>query len=307
MNNTVTEKKTENAPETKKRRKRFGDRPEGRRLRTISPMSTLESFIMPERNDSQNLFADTLDITAAEEFLRKQKAAGHKNIGMLHVFLAAYVRTVSQRPAINRFISGQRIYARNNIEVVMTIKKELSLESPDTVVKCYFEPTDTIIDVYEKFNKVVIENTSGGDDSDFDNTAKILSYIPRPMLRATVSFLKWLDYHGWLPKFLLNVSPFHGSFVITSMGSLGIPPIYHHLYNFGNLPIFFSYGRKRKENYINDQGEVISRPVIDITVVTDERICDGFYYAGAFKMMLRLIKNPSVLLDPPEQVVEDID
>lgn len=308
MNNTEQEVKTQTpVPEKKKRKRRFGDRSDGRRLRTISPMAMVSPFIMTERNDSQNLFAETIDISVCEKFLREQKAAGNINMGMLHVFLAAYVRTVSQRPAINRFIAGQRVFARNNIEVVMTIKKELSLESPDTVIKCYFEPTDTIVDVYNKFNKVVEENTGTESNSDFDKTAKVLTYLPRFLLRFAVWVLKTIDYYFCLPKFLLGVSPFHGSFIITSMGSLGIPPIYHHLYNFGNLPIFLSYGAKRKEPRLNADGTVEVRPVMDITVVTDERICDGFYYAGAFKMMRRFIKNPYVLLDPPEKVIEDVD
>ncbi len=309
MNNTATETKTEiaEAQEKKRRKRRWGDRSDGRRLRTIAPMSVVSPFIMAERNDSMNLFSDTIDLTVCDKFLREQKAAGNINMGMLHIFLAAYVRTVSQRPAINRFIAGQRIFARNNIEVVMTVKKELSLDSPDTVVKCYFEPTDTVVDVYNKFNKVIEENTNLDSNSDFDKTAKVLTYLPRFLLRFAVWLLKTWDYYFCLPKFLLGVSPFHGSFIITSMGSLGIPPIYHHLYNFGNLPIFLSYGKRRKENHVNDDGTVEIRPVMDITVVTDERICDGFYYAGAFKMMRRLIKNPYVLLDPPEKVVEDID
>jgi hypothetical protein len=42
-------------------------------------------------------------------------------------------------------------------------------------------------------------------------------------------------------------------------------------------------------------------------VTTDERICDGYYYASAFKMMKKLFENPRVLENPPETVVEDID
>ena len=312
MNETITkpteEKIEANVPEkAKKRKRRFGDRPEGRRLRTISPMTMVEPFIMPDRNDALNMFASTLDITACEAFLKEQKKAGYINMGMLHVFLAAYVRAVSQRPALNRFIAGQRIYARNNIEVVMTIKKELSLDSPDAVVKCYFEPTDTIYDVYEKFNKLIEENANLESSNDMDKTAKILTYLPRFLLRFFVWVLRTLDYYGLMPKFFLKVSPFHGSFIITSMGSLGIPPIFHHIYNFGTLPIFLAYGAKYKKNEIEDDGEVVRRSYMDITVVTDERICDGFYYAGAFRMMTRFIKNPQALTTPPEKVVEDID
>ena len=140
MNNTATEIKKDNTEVQKKpRKRRFGDRPDGRRLRTISPMAMVSPFIMKTRNDSQNLFTETIDITTCEKFLREQKAAGNINMGMLHIFLAAYVRTVSQRPAINRFIAGQRVFARNNIEVVMTVKvgdKVITSKYAGTEVKC---------------------------------------------------------------------------------------------------------------------------------------------------------------------------
>ena len=59
---------------------------------------------------------------------------------MLHLLVASYVRTVSQQQAINRFIRGQRVHARNCIEVMLTIKKEISLDSPDTCLKLLFRP-----------------------------------------------------------------------------------------------------------------------------------------------------------------------
>lgn len=309
MNHTVETQEIirEAEPAPTPRKKRWGDRSDGRRLRTINPMSVIEPFIMPERCDSLNYFADKIDISAVEEFLREQKAQGYIHMSMLHIFLAAYVRVVSQRPAINRFVSGQRIYARNNIETVMTIKKELSTAAPDTVIKCIFEPMDTLIDIYQKFNALVEANNNMDSNSDFDKVMGTLAKLPRFCLRAAVKLLNWMDYHRIMPKSLLKISPFHGSFILTSMGSLGIPPIYHHIYNFGNLPIFLSYGAKRKEQYVDEDGEVKIRPIIDFTVVTDERICDGYYYAAAFKLMRRYLKHPSVLLTPPEKVYQDID
>lgn len=291
----------------KKRRRRFGDRKDGRKLRTLPPMSKVSPYIMKKRSDAQNSFRDSFEITEAERLIQKKREEGFKNIGILHIILAAYIRTVASRPGINRFISGQKIYARNNIEIVMTIKKEMSLSAPDTVIKVIFSPTDTLTQVYEKFNKVVDENTGNNADSSFDNTAKVLTYIPGLVLKFAVWFLNFLDYFGRLPKALTKVSPFHGSFIITSMGSLGIPPIYHHIYDFGNLPVFFSYGAKRSQTVISPDGKLEKKNFIDFTVVTDERICDGYYYASAFKILKRYMKNPDILDTPPENVVEDID
>ncbi len=289
------------------KKRRFGDRKDGRRVRTMSPMSYVIPYIMRTRNDAQNQIADTIDITEADRFLREMRAKGYKSISVLHVFIAAYIRAIAMRPGINRFCSGQKIYHRNTIEVNMAVKKEMSLDAPDTMIKVRFEPTDTITDVYEKFNAVVEKATAEGSNTDFDKTARWLTRLPGILFRATVRLLEFLDYHGWLPQALLDVSPFHGSMIITSMGSLGIPPIYHHLYNFGNLPVFISYGLKYHKNVINASGAVERRTMIDVKVVTDERICDGFYFASALKLIRKFVASPALLTTPPETVIDDID
>lgn len=291
-----------------KRKRRFGDRKEGRKIRTLDPIKRAMPYIMPKRSDSQNFFTEKLDIAEAEKFCREQIRAGRKNFTLLHVIIAAYLRVVSQRPAINRFVSGQTIYARNNIEVLMTIKKKMSLDSDDTCIKVTFEPTDTVYDVYDKFNKVVMENK--GDEAEANDTekfAKLLNYIPRFMLRFVIWLIKTLDYYGLLPKAIIDLSPFHGSMIITSLGSLGIRPIYHHIYDFGNLPVFVAYGAKQHGVKMDDDGVVRKYRYIEMKVTTDERICDGYYYASAFKMMKKIFENPKVLENPPEQVIEDID
>lgn len=291
----------------KKRKRRWGDRKEGRKLRTIDPTFKLMPYIMKRRSDSQNFFTEKLDITEAEKFCREQIRAGRKNFSILHVIIASYIRVVSQRPAINRFVSGQKIYARNDIEVVMTIKKEMSLEGEEASIKVKFEPTDTIYDVYDKFNKVVEENKGEAESNDTEKMAKLLNRIPNWLIKICVKFLNFLDYHGWLPKSILNLSPFHGSMIITSMGSLGIRPIYHHIYDFGNLPVFVAYGAKQHGVKMDSNGEVKKYRYVEMKVTTDERICDGYYFASAFKMMKKIFENPSVLENPPEQVIEDID
>ena len=110
-----------------------------------------------------------------------------------------------------------------------------------------------------------------------------LMMIPGVILKFVVWLLKTMDYFGMLPGFLLEVSPFHGSMIITSMGSLGIKPIYHHLYEFGNLPVFGAFGCKRKAYDIQEDGSVVQRKYLDVKFVLDERIVDGYYYAAFFK------------------------
>ncbi|MBQ8396814.1 MAG: hypothetical protein IJX53_01280 [Clostridia bacterium] len=293
--------------EPKKYKRRFGDRKDGRRLRTLPPMQRVMPYIMKRRSDAQNTFADNFDITEADKMVRAKVKEGMTNFSLLHIILAAYVRMISQRPGVNRFINGQKIYARNNIEIVMAVKKEMSLEGRDTMIKVVFPPNATVDEVYEIFNRTVEEAAKVDGETFFDTVAKILISFPGIILRFIVWALFALDYMGWLPRVLTNVSPFHGSMIITSMGSLGIKPIYHHIYDFGNLPVFLSYGTKYTVNTIDREGKVNRRRFVDIKAVTDERICDGYYYASALKMLKRYIQAPEVLNERPEQVLEDVE
>lgn len=292
----------------RKRRRRLGDRKDGRRIRTIEPMHKIMPYVMSRRSDASNTFYDRIEISKADELCRRKIREGKTSFGLLHVMLAAYVRTISQRPGINRFVSGQKIFARNSISIVMTVKKELSLNAQETVVKVDFDPGDTLDQVYEKFNstaKAAIESMD--KPTAFDRAAGFFAAVPGVFLRGIVKLLYALDYCGKMPKSLLKISPFHGTMVITSMGSLGINPIYHHIYDFGNLPVFISYGTKKTVYEYDRKGNLERYRYIDIKAVTDERICDGHYFASAFKLYKKFIEQPDALENPPLTLVEDID
>ena len=288
-------------------RKRRGDRKDGRRIRSLHPMSRLTAYIMVNRNGASNYIRDRIEVSRLEHYIRTKRAEGMKGFGMLHLFLAAYVRTVSQRPGINRYVGGQEVFARDNIVIAMVVKKELRLDAQDTVIKLEVKPDATAAEVYEGMNRLIMENRGLDSNNSFDDLARHLNYIPRPLLKFTVWLPKFLDYYNQLTLVLQKPSPFHASFFITSMGSLGIPPIYHHLYDFGNVPVFCSYGARYSENEVSRDGTVTKRSYVDFTMVTDERICDGHYFASALKYMKDLLRHPEDLDTPPEQVVADID
>ena len=279
---------------------------EGRRLKSLDPFTTIVPYIMVERSDSQNTINESFDVSGAEALIRRLRQDGYDSIGILHIIIAAYVRTISQRPAVNRFIRGQKIYARNNIVINMAVKKKMSLEGQETTIKLVFEPSDTLYDVYDKVNAALKEVYEGGDEGGVDAAARIIGYIPGLVKKWAIWFLKTLDYFGFLPSFLTALSPFHGSLFITSMASLNIPPIKHHLYNFGNVPLFLAFGAKRPELLLDIDGNVKKRRVVDFVFNLDERICDGYYFASALKIFKKSLVFPEALLEAPEMVVEDL-
>lgn len=289
-----------------KYKRRFGDRKDGRLLRSLPAFNKFMPFIMPTRNDASNHYEESFEVSTVDRRLRKLRVDGYKGIGILHFIIAAYIRGLSMLPGVNRFVVGRRIYARNNIEVVMTVKRSLSLDATETTIKVQFEPTDTIFDVYRKMNEKIDEIKTSEGNNNTEDVAEALSRLPRFLLRFAILILRICDYFGWLPEMLTDASPFHGSMIITDLGSLRIGPIYHHIYNFGTLPVFIAFGAKRHAYELDRHGNMVNRKYVDCKLVLDERTVDGHYYAQFLQAFRYIFQHPEILETPPTKVVADV-
>ena len=156
----------------RKYRRRFGDRPDGRRLRTIDPLFSGRPYNEEEGRRCELLFG-TLNVAEAEsiyvkrcENMRPWAAA----------FLLRRCADCFKKPAINRFVSGRKLYARTEISVNLTVKKS-SPSRQETTVKMYFEPTDTIDIVIRRFKRRS-RRQSRRDSNKTDRMARLLNYVP---------------------------------------------------------------------------------------------------------------------------------
>ena len=289
-----------------KYKRRFGDRKEGRLLRSLPAFAKFVPFIMPTRNDACNQYEESFEVSDVDRRLRKLRGDGYKGIGILHFIIAAYIRGVSMLPGMNRFVVGRRIYARDNIEVVMTVKRSLAIDATETTIKVVFEPTDTIFDVYRKMNEKIDEIKTVEGNNNTEDVAEAMCKVPRFLLRFALTILRIMDYFGWLPQSLLDASPVHGSMIITDLGSLRIGPIYHHIYNFGTLPVFISFGAKRHAYELDRHGNMVDRKYVDCKFVMDERTVDGHYYAQFLQAFRYICQHPEIVETPPSKVVEDV-
>lgn len=293
------------------RKKKHGDRKDGFLVRNTDPMGTMIPYIMRSKADSWVLFEDSIDITRAQDFLQKQRRGGWKGLTMYHLLFAALVRTISQIPQLNRFVQNNRIYARNEVKFSMVVKKGMHFDGDRTIITPRFELDDALKDVYRRVEDEVekIDRTVKVEEDEnktgFDGLETALAMIPGFLLRFVVSLIYFADRHGWLPKKLTDLSPFHTSVFITNMGSMGLGSIYHHVYELGTLSVFIALGKKYMVNEVQRDGSVVSKTFVDIKVVADERITDGFVYASAFKEIRSYMIHPEVLLTPPETVKQD--
>lgn len=293
--------------EIKKRKRKFGDRYDGYKVREMDPLFSVIPHIMRTRLDSQVFFDEEVDISGLRKFLA-EKRAEIPGLSMYHFFVAAIIRTVSQRPRINRFVSGRKVYSRSYIRASLTIKKSLSDNGEEALVMPEFEVTDTLADVTRKFNVAISEAKAEEEQSKGNDTelaVKMLNAVPGFVKKFFVWTMRNLDAVGLMPKFVNKVSPFHSTIFITNVGSLGLPPIYHHLYEFGTTSMFLAIGRKEAKNEVKRDGEIVHKHVVNMRFVLDERICDGYYFASAIKLFKYYVKNPELLLAPPDSISED--
>ena len=179
----------------------WGDRNDGRRVRTLSPMAQITTYFQWERNICSNFFEESFEITNIDRYIRQKRKEGLKDFGITHVLLAAYVRGVAKYPQLNRFISGQKVYSRGeDIQYCMVVKKEMTVESPDTSIKVHLTPHDTAEDVYNKLNAAVEAVKATTElDSNLDGLIDVFNLIPGVFLKFLVWLLKFLDYFLTIP------------------------------------------------------------------------------------------------------------
>ena len=222
-------------------KRRFLDRKDGYRLRKADPIFRIIPYIMKERNDAQVFFEDRVYLDKTNLLIKQLRSEGYK-VGFLHIVISSLVRVMSQKPKINRFVAGKKTFARKDISFSLAVKKEMTEDSEETTIKVIFKPEDTIYDVIEKMNDEINKNKGEDKGNDTDMAAKIITFMPGFMINFTINFFRFLDNRGLLPGFLTKLSPFHSSCFVTDLGSIGIKPVYHHIYNFGTNSIFLSFG-----------------------------------------------------------------
>ena len=282
----------------------FGDRYDGWRVRKVDALFSVSPFIMTKRADSEVFFALKIPVDIIESFVREHKKE-MPGLSIMDVVIASFVRLISQRPCLNRFIVWNKIFARNHVSFSIAIKRSMTISGEETVIKPYYLPSDTLRDVVQKTNKELLNNQQVGQENSSDAISKFMSFLPDFLLRSVVFCIKKLDSIGLMPKFFFEASPFHTSVFLTNLGSIGIESIFHHLYEFGTCSIFAAMGKKSTKKTVNSDGNVSTAKTIELKFVVDERICDGFYFATAMRLLEKILADPSALLLPPEQVVVD--
>ena len=282
----------------------FGNRYDGRRIHDVDPFQKITPYIMKTRTDSQNLFNDDFLCDPLDDYIRLKKSEGF-DYNYMKIVIAAMVRTISLRPALNRFVMNGRIYARKKIWISFVVQRSLRDDSAGTTVKLCFEGTETLQEISEAVDKVIFE-TRNTESNDTDKLAGLIMSIPGPLIKLVINGLIFMDKHDMLPKAIIKASPFHTSFFVTNLKSIGLRYIYHHVYEFGTTGIFIALGKEKLKAVPLNKDIIEGKKVLTLGFVTDERFCDGLYFAKAMKIFRRCMKDPRVLETALEKRLEDV-
>ena len=284
----------------------FGFRPDGRRLKDVDPIVQITPYLMPMRCDAQVFLEHKADYEKMARYIAEKNREGEK-ITFMQIIAAAYVRSVSQLPELNRFIYNKQYYARDNCSISYVVLKDpQNNKSNEVTARIEFDLTDTIFDVRDRMVAAQEKIRTEEEDAFVTKLAGTLLKIPG---LATV-FTKigiLLDRYGLVPAALIKELPFFSGLFITNNASIGLHHVWHHIYNFGNVGMFIGMGSVMKEAAVDSEGKARMRRWLPLGMTADERMCSGAHFAEFFALMVKYMDNPQLLETPPERIWFDFD
>ncbi len=282
------------------RPKKRGDRFDGYWLRDEAPaLGQFMAYLMPNRADNEAHINVDIDCRPLDAFLaRKNEGRTEDKYTYFHIFLAAMVKCFVLRPRMNRFISGNRLYLRDHISVSFVVKKRFEDRAEEGLAYKRYSEEDTIDtlhgsimeEIHQCRREDVLDNSTG-------LMTKLLK-LPRWLLHFIVNVLFALDRRGKVPYELIKADPNYSSIFLTNLGSIGMDSGYHHLNNWGTNSFFGMIGKKHLAPEWHEDGTCTVYPCISLGLTLDERIGDGFYYAGTVRLLHKILENPELLEQP---------
>jgi hypothetical protein len=271
-------------------------RPDGQLATDVPPARRIMPFIMQTRNESAVYFDQQIDLTRTLPFIEQFNAAHpNRRVTVFHVFMWAAMLAIHARPRMNRFVVGSRIYQRDGIWISYSAKKALRDDAPIVVLKRQFDPTMSFEQVVDFIYRDLDDGRSE-KKSHVDKELGIFLSLPAPLLRFGVWLLKLLDGWNLLPGSFIRPDPLYASLFVANLGSVKLESAYHHLYEYGSIPLFAAIGRKKE--VVTPTG---TQTVCSIKYSFDERIEDGLYAAGALALLKQRLEDPGA---PPLSLVK---
>lgn len=277
-----------------------GNRADGIRLRKAPKVRLFMPYLLPRRGEATVFYEQKIDISQTIEYLERWNAGGARvPLRFFHIYLAAVARVLHERPRLNRFVAGRRIYERRDVAISISVLKARDDDAKLTVVKQTYPAGLGLVGTYVRTEAVIGTGRGARDTSSEREMSLILRLLPRSFIPLLPKLQKLGDWFNITPASLSREDPLYASFMVSNLGSIGIDAAYHHLYEHGTLPLFAVIGKARDEVVVTEAGNIEAHPIITVRYSLDERIVDGYYAARSLELGQKWIEQPW-LLETPE-------
>jgi hypothetical protein len=267
----------------------FGRRPDGTLVTDLSPMRRFMPFVSPRRNDSLVYFTQEIDAEPGLAFLERLNAERppDRQVTYFHLFLRAITCALRERPRLNRFVSGGRLYQRDGIWISFSAKRAFTDDAPILTVKRRMDQDAGLLEMVDGILDKLGAGRRGARGTS-DREMDLLLRLPPPLIRLVLAAARGLDALGLLPRAMIDGDPLFASAFVANLGSIGLEAGYHHLWEWGNCPIFAVLGR------IEPGPDGRRRVVVKWTY--EERIEDGFNAALGLGLIREGLEQPEKLM-----------
>ena len=282
-------------------------RPDAELVKT-SKFHELEFYIMRKKLDSTIFSKTQIDLTHTRAFLLEYNKGRDEEdkLTLFQIYLAACVRTVAKRYKINRFVSGRRLWQRNQIILSFVVKKEKTEDGEEVNAMIEFDPYDTLETVQKTVSHHLYESRFGENKNEQD--VKFWGSMPRWVIRFIFWLIRWTDEHNFPIYAFTKDIPMWSTAFLAHLGSINIDAVYHHLFELGTTGVLITFGKMHKAQLINEEtDEVEIKNVMDLRISIDDRIAPGSYTGPTINMVKELIEHPEPLLKPPDLTEEQLD
>lgn len=248
-------------------------------------------LLMRGRNEAAVYFEQTVDLSRTLPWIEAWNSDRGQRITVFHLLLGGLARVLHERPRLNRFVSGRRLHDRDGVHISFAAKKRFDDDAPLSVVKRRFEADESFADMVEALHAGV-DDAKSDRASSIDKEVGLLLKLPTPLLEGAVRLVRALDFLNLAPRALLEHDPMYCSVFVANLGSIKIDAAYHHLYEYGNCPLFCTLGVVEQMPMVVGDGQLEARWGVKLKFTFDERIEDGLYAARSLQRLQAFLEDP---------------
>ncbi len=265
-----------------------------RRIKDINGMTQIMIDIKPNRCDSDVFIKQKIDVTELVKYIENKKK-NKEDITYFHAFVTAIIKTMYNRPKLNRFVLNRHIYEHNNIVISFVVKVSFDDKSEEVMIMIDADESDNIYSLSKKVkNKVNSYRNRNAKKEGANSAINIIGKLPNILRVPLVGIFKFLDRKGMLPSCFIKDNLYYSSMIVSNLGSIKCGAIYHNITDFGTCSSLTTIGEiKDEEVIINGKKEI--RKMCEFGINFDERVADGYYFVKSVKLLEYILNNPKTL------------